>query len=129
MSCERTLPELVTYHFGVIEDGPRREVEQHLVSCPDCLRSFLAIKRDIETAESGPHPSPAVLDRLRVSAAHELGLPAPRGWSWWERPLAFGFAGVAVLVAMGAVAALAQSPGSAPRGLDALPVMSSPAAR
>ncbi len=129
MTCERVLPELVTYHFGVIEDGPRREVEQHLVSCPDCLRDFLAIKRDIETAESVPSPSPAVLDRLRVSAAHELGLPVPRRWSWWERPLAFGFAGVAVLVAIGAVAALARSPGSAPRGADALPVMSSPAAR
>jgi anti-sigma factor RsiW len=129
MTCERVLPELVTYHFGVIEDGPRREVEQHLVGCPDCLRNFLAIKRDIETAESGPRPSPAVLDRLRVSAAHELGLPGPRRWSWWERPLAFGFAGVAVLVAIGAVAALARSPGSAPRGLDTLPVMSSPAAR
>jgi hypothetical protein len=129
MSCERVLPELVTYHFGVIEDGPRREVEEHLVGCPDCLRSFLALKRDIETAESGPDPSPAVLDRLRVSAAHELGLPTSRGWSWWERPLAFGFASVAVLVAMGAVAALARSPGSAPRGLDALPVTSSRAAR
>jgi anti-sigma factor RsiW len=129
MTCERALPELVAYHFGVIDDGPRREVEQHLVSCPDCLRTFLAIKRDIETAESGPRPSPAVLDRLRVSAAHELGLPRPLRWSWWERPLAFGFAGVAVLVAMGAVAALARSPGSAPRGADALPVMSSPAAR
>ena len=129
MTCERVLPELVTYHFGVIENEPRREVEQHLVSCPDCLRSFLAIKRDIETAESGPRPSPAVLDRLRVSAAHELGLPGPRRWSWWERPLAFGFAGVAVLVAMGAVATLARSPGSAPHGAVALPVMSSPAAR
>jgi anti-sigma factor RsiW len=129
MSCERILPELVTYHFGVIEDGPRREVEEHLVGCPDCLRSFLALKRDIETAESAPDPSPAVLDRLRASAAHELGLPTSRGWSWWERPLAFGFASVVVLVAMGAVAALARSPGSAPRGLDALPVTSSRAAR
>lgn len=129
MSCERILPELVTYHFGVIEEGARRELEEHLVGCPDCLRSFLAIKRDIETAESGPSPSPVVLDRLRVSAAQELGLATSRGWSWWERPLAFGFASVAVLVAMGAVAALARSPGSAPRGLDALPAMSSPAAR
>ena len=129
MSCERVLPELVTYHFGVIEEGRRREVEEHLLGCPDCLRSFLALKREIETAESGPDPSPAVLDRLRVSAGHELGLPSSRGWSWWERPLAFGFASVAVLVAMGAVAALARSPGSAPRGLDAVPVTSSPAPR
>jgi hypothetical protein len=129
MSCERVLPELVTYHFGVIEEEARREVEDHLVSCPDCLRSFLALKREIETADSGPAPSPAVLDRLRVSAAHELGLATSRGWSWWERPLAFGFASVTVLVAMGAVAAFARSPGSAPRGLDALPAMSTPAAR
>lgn len=129
MTCERVLPELVTYHFGVIEDEPRREVEQHLVSCPDCLRSFLALKRDIETAESGPRPSPAVLERLRVSAAHELGLPRLRRWSWWERPLAFSFAGVAVLVAMGAVAALSRWPGSPPHGLDAPPITTFPAAR
>jgi hypothetical protein len=129
MNCERIQPDLVVYHFGVIEDGPRREVEEHLVCCPDCLRSFLALKRDIETAGSAPRPSPAVLGRLRVSASRELDLLEPRFWSWWERPFAFGFAGVVVLVAMGAVTALARWPGNAPRGFDALPVTSSPATR
>ncbi len=127
MSCERIQLELVTYHFGVIEDGIRHEVEGHLMGCPDCLRSFLALKRDIEVAESGPRPSPAVLDRLRVSAARELALPEPRSWSWWERPFAFSFAGVVVLLAMGAVSALAREPGSAPHGFVAAPIASSTA--
>ena len=115
MNCERIQPELVTYHFGLIDDGPRRELEEHLVSCPDCLRSFLALKRDIETAESGPRPSAAVLERLRISARRELGLSEPRPWSWWERALAFGLAGAWVLIAMAAVCALGRAPGSAPQ--------------
>ncbi len=122
MSCERIQPELVSYHFGVIEDGTRHDVEEHLMGCPDCLRSFLALKRDIEVAESGPRPSSAVLERLRVSAARELAVSEPRKWSWWERPLAFGFAGVVVVVALSAVSVLARAPGSAPHGLVAAPV-------
>lgn len=117
MSCERIQPELIPYHFGMIDDGLRREIEEHLVCCTDCLRTFLTLKRDIELADSGPQPSPEVLDRLRASAARELGLLQPLRRSWWERPLAFSLAGVVVLVAVGAVTALATGPGSAPRGL------------
>ena len=117
MNCERIEPELVGYHFGVIEDGPRREVEEHLVRCPDCLQSFLALKREIETAESGPRPSPTLRDRVRVSVARELGIGQARRWSWWERPLAFGFAGAVTLAMMIAVTNLIREPGTPPHGL------------
>ncbi len=126
MSCERIQPELIAYHFGVIEDAARRDVEEHLTGCAACLRSFLALKRDIETAESGPRPSPAVRERLRASAARELGLAEPRRWSWWERPLAFGFAAVVVLVAMLAVGQLASGPATPPHGMADLPSLSAP---
>jgi len=117
MRCERIAPELLPYHFGLIDDGLRSDVEGHLLCCPECLRSFLALKRDIETAESGPRPSPAVLDRLRASAACELGLEWPRRWLWWERPLAFGFASIAILVAMVAVTFLSRVPAGLPHGM------------
>ncbi len=127
MNCERIQPELISYHFGVVENGLRREIEEHLVACPDCLRSFLALKREIETAESRPRPSPAVRHRLRVSAARELGLE-PRPWSWWERPLAFGFAGAVTLVAIMQVIGSTNGPvGAPPYGLFSPSVSTRPA--
>jgi anti-sigma factor RsiW len=117
MNCKRTQSELIVYHFGIIEDEVRCEVEAHLVSCTECLRSYLALKRDIEAGESGPEPSPVVLDRVRRSAARELAITSVKRWSWWERPFAFGFAAAVVLIAMGAATAIAHGPGSAPRGL------------
>jgi hypothetical protein len=129
MSCEWMEPELVGYHFGVTDDGLRGEIEEHLLRCPDCLRGFLFLKRDIEMAESGPRPSPAVRDRLRASAARELGLREPRRWSWWERPLAFAFAGVVTVVAMATVTSVARWLGATPHGLIEPPVTSHPATR
>lgn len=129
MNCERIQSELVAFHFGVIDDDVRGELELHLVCCRGCLRSYLALKRDIELAESGPQPSLQVFDRLRRSAARELASPSLRRWSWWERPFAFGFAAALALGAMGAVTALARTPGSAPRGLDVSPTVPAPADR
>jgi anti-sigma factor RsiW len=114
MSCARIQPELVAYHFGTVSDETRLELEQHLPTCPGCLADYLALKREIETAPSEPRPSPAARARLRLAVARELGQPAPRNWSWWERPLAFGFATAAVLVAMVALRALATAPGTMP---------------
>jgi len=120
MSCHEFQQELVGYHFGIVEsDETRRRLEDHLVSCPACMRAFVSLKRDIETAESGPRPSAALRQRLRLAVAEELGVvePRPRRWSWWERPLAFGFAGVAVFLAMLAVGVIATDPGSMPHNL------------
>jgi anti-sigma factor RsiW len=122
MSCDEIQQELVGYHFGIVEpDEARRRLEDHLVSCQACIEAFVALKRDIETAESGPRPSAAVRQRLRLAVAEELGVAAPpsRRWSWWERPLALGFAGVAVFLAMLAVGVIASSPGSMPHSMIA----------
>ena len=112
MNCERIDSALVAFHFGTVDDKGRAEVEAHLLACQSCLRSYLALKRDIETAQSGPKPSVEVRDRIRASAARELGImvrPAPR----WERPLAVGFAGLMV-VAMLATGLVATGSGAMP---------------
>ena len=116
MSCQQIEPELVGYHFGVVDDDTRQQIEDHLVECPGCLRSFLALKRDLETADSGPRPSAALRARLRQDVAAELGL-LPRRWAWWERPLALALAGAAVVAAVFLVGTLATSPGAMPHGM------------
>ena len=103
MSCDTVKPELVAYHFGTLEPEVRKAVEEHLPSCGNCLREFIALKRDMETGEAEPLPSRAARERLRLAVARELQARAPapaRSWRWWERPLALGGA---LAVLMGAV--------------------------
>jgi len=116
MSCQTVQQDLLGFHFGELGEAPRRELEGHLEGCGECLRSYLALKRSVETAADQPAPSPALRSKLRAAVAQELGLGAPT-WRWWERPFAFGFAGVAVLVAMLTMHAVATSPAEPPVGL------------
>jgi len=120
MSCTEIQLELVAYHFGEVEPDLRREIEQHLLGCQDCLADFLALKREIETAESDDAPSRAAHDRLRQAVALHLH-PPRREWSWWERPLAFLFAGAAVAAALFVLQAVSTAAGSAPHGLSEQP--------
>lgn len=93
----------------------RDALEQHLPGCADCLRSFLRLKRAMETAELEPAPSDGVRMRLRAAVAAELSpSPAERPWRWWERPLAFSFAGAAVMAAFAFVQGLSLMPGFPP---------------
>jgi anti-sigma factor RsiW len=118
MSCAATRPELAAYHFGTIGSAERAQVEAHLPGCASCLGEYIALKREIETAPEGPRPSPAARARLRQAMARELAEPAAvRPWIWWERPLAFGFASAAVLVAVMATRTLMAAPGAMPRSL------------
>jgi anti-sigma factor RsiW len=112
MDCHVIQVDLVPYHFGVIEDEARLEVEKHLLACPQCLRDFIALKREMETSDD--RPSPAAKARLRQAVVREVAR-ARVAWSWWERPLAAAFASAAVLAAIMMVHALASSPGAAPR--------------
>jgi anti-sigma factor RsiW len=124
MSCDQIQSELSAYHFGVVSDETRAQLEAHLVVCPACLKAFLALKREIETAASGPRPSELARRRLRSAVARELGVDEgekSRRWSWWERPLAFAFAAAAVLLCMLAVGVVASSPGKLPYSLREAP--------
>ncbi|MCC6522037.1 MAG: zf-HC2 domain-containing protein [Polyangiaceae bacterium] len=117
MTCERVEPELGAFHFGVVDEAVRSEVEAHLLGCQHCLRELLALKRAVETAELAPQPSPLVHARLRRAMAEELHGPARRVWSWWERPLAFALAAATVVLALGATGAVAVGPGRVPHAL------------
>jgi anti-sigma factor RsiW len=119
MSCDKVEPELVAYHFGTIGPEARKAVEEHLPSCVNCLREFIALKRDMETSEEEPPPSQEARERLRLAVARELRVRAPsRSWRWWERPLALGGA-LAVLagaIVMTYTASIRE--GVAPRALS-----------
>ena len=115
MDCVLIQPELVAYHFGMIEDDARERVEKHLLECPECLRDFLALKRSMETSDE--RPSPLAKARLREAVASEVGRRRV-AWSWWERPLAVAFAAAVILTAGSAVHALATSEGRAPHSVS-----------
>jgi anti-sigma factor RsiW len=112
MDCELIRVDLVGFHFGDLEDEPRKKVEAHLLSCSACLQAFLALKRSVETTEA--RPSAAALARLRAAVAQKVAPPQPAVWSWWQRPLAVAVAAAAVLFAASTVGALASGPGVAP---------------
>lgn len=114
MSCETIRRELIGFHFGELEATARAEVERHLVTCPACLGEFLSVKRDVELAgEVEERPSSSARSKLRAAVATELGL-GPRTKLWWERPLAYGLAAAALVVAMVSVQRIADAEGRTP---------------
>lgn len=121
MTCREIEPDLVGYHFGVLDDRERAAVESHLVSCPDCVAAFVALKRAIEIGEQAARPSDAARARLRAAVAAELGLgvrPAHAPRRWWERPVALAVAASVVAVASATTNELTSGPGSPPYALS-----------
>jgi anti-sigma factor RsiW len=115
MDCALMQQNLIPYHFGEIDDQERLTLEAHLACCPRCLHHLFALKRSLETASA--IPSAAAKARLRTAVAQTVERAQARArWSWWERPLAIGFATAAVALAAFATASLAASPGAAPHG-------------
>jgi anti-sigma factor RsiW len=119
MTCSDIAPDLVPFHFGEIAPAERDAIEAHLLDCPECLADYLALKRQVETAELDERPSESARLRLRRAVAQELGIEtAPRPWAWWERPLAFGLAGAALAAAAMMVGVITTGDGRAPRSLS-----------
>ena len=119
MKCEEVQLELVSYHFGEVAEQSRADIESHLLSCGGCLRSFLDLKREIETSCSGPRPAAAARARLRSAVVRQVSPQrSVRAWSWWERPLAFGLAAAAVVVATVTTNVVTSRPGMPPHGLS-----------
>lgn len=116
MTCTQVEPQLVAYHFGLVEVEARAELEAHLVACGACLRVFLDLKRAIETGEDEPAPSPAARARLRRAVESEVAPPRKRRW---ELPLALAAAATLLLVARATTHGLTSGPGMPPYAMSA----------
>lgn len=120
MTCETIEPDLVAYHFAVLDDDARERVESHLASCGACVRAFVELKRAIERADDAT-PAPCARAKLRDAVARELGIaPANVARRRWERPLALALAASVVLLAGRATHAITSGPGTPPYGLSNL---------
>lgn len=116
-ACDEIEPELVAYHFGLMEGAARDAVEVHLSTCSSCVRAFVGMKRAIELGESEreietARPSRRARERLRLAVVREVTQAEPR--RWWERPVAFALAASIVLAAGAATHAVTSGPGAPP---------------
>jgi len=118
VTCDVVASELISFHFGTLSAETREGVEAHLLDCGACLRSFIALKHDVECPEDDVVPSRAAQDRLRRAVVGELGAEAPpRRWSW-EASAALAIGATAALVAVLVVQSVTAGPGAPPRGVD-----------
>jgi hypothetical protein len=64
---------LLAFQLGAVEDADRTAIEEHLIACPSCLKSFLDLKRQVEqAADPGQRPSEALRQRLRENVARRV---------------------------------------------------------
>jgi predicted anti-sigma-YlaC factor YlaD len=77
MDCALIREELFAYHFGAASDEERDRIDAHLPECGDCLRTYLTLKRRLESGAASERPSDAVRDRLREEVAKKFR-PKPR---------------------------------------------------
>jgi hypothetical protein len=74
MDCTGVAGLLVEYHLGAVSDAEADAIDAHLVACSACLRTFLAIKRASDRAES-ERPRPEVRARLRAEVVRAFPPP------------------------------------------------------
>ena len=109
------LVDLVGYHFATLDDDARARVDEHLVRCTACLRTFIAIKHRVED-ERGDKPSDAARARLRRAVEERFRpTPAARVKRWLRRPIPL-YHGLAAAVL--ALLAAAVAPSVAARGAN-----------
>jgi anti-sigma factor RsiW len=77
MNCDACESRLTDYHFGTLQGTAREELEEHLATCADCIRSFIELKRDIELSASATD-SPSTAAKQRLNEAVEKALAEKR---------------------------------------------------
>ncbi len=100
MDCHLIQVELVTYHLALdtMSDEQRDEMDRHLLSCPECLRAYLQLRRHLDV---GARPRDSARTRLRDAvAARYRQRPLDRARRFVSRPIPLyqGFAAAAVIV-------------------------------
>lgn len=106
MDCTGVALHLVAYHLGTVTDEERDTVEAHLLGCAGCLKTYLALKRAADRAESD-RPRPEVKAKLRAAVAKEFGRRPAKAPLFARRiPL---YQGIALAAIAAAVALFAPS--------------------
>jgi hypothetical protein len=107
MDCTLIQGHLIGYHFATLADEERGHVESHLVTCTECLRTYLALKAHVDRAgRDDEAPSEAARLRLRAAVEARFRLtPASRVRGWLARPIPL-YQGLAFAAALALVAAL-----------------------
>ena len=105
MDCRLIQGELIAYHFATIDVEERERVDEHLLVCNACLRTYLRLKRQIDGGAAreadgpAPRPSDAIRQRLRAdveSAFRPSSQERVRRWLRRPIPLYQGIAAAAV---------------------------------
>jgi hypothetical protein len=110
MDCSLIQARLIGYHFATLDDAEQRAVEDHIVACDACLRTYLALKGHVDRGAHGAQ-GPSEEARLRLRAAVEArfrATPARRLRRWLTRPVPL-YQGLAVASVVLAAAAIAPS--------------------
>jgi anti-sigma factor RsiW len=110
MDCALIQGKLIEYQFATLEDVDRESVEAHLLACKDCLRTYLALKAQVDRGSgAGEVPSEAARLRLRAAVEARFRTTATRRLrGWLSRPMPL-YQGLAIAALVAVVAALAPS--------------------
>ena len=68
MSCRKLLSEISNYLDGEIDPAARRELEEHIAKCPNCLVVFDTTRKTVQIYQGCCEPYPvseALQTRLR----------------------------------------------------------------
>jgi anti-sigma factor RsiW len=106
MDCTLIHEDLIGYHFATLSDLERQSVEEHLVACSACLRSYLTLKAHIDRGGDGEVPSEDARLRLRAAVERRFRPTSSRRIGrWLTRPVPL-YQGLAVAAALTLMAAL-----------------------
>ena len=98
MDCTGVASLVVAYHLGAVDDDERSAVEEHLVACTACLKTYLALKRATENG-NGERPSAKARARLREAVEREVR-PRPVAILARRIPLYQGLVAAAIAAAI-----------------------------
>jgi anti-sigma factor RsiW len=107
MDCPLIEGNLVGYHLAALEEDDRSAVEAHLLGCGSCLRTYLALKTQMDRGgRDASGPSEQARLRLRAAVQERFRpVPSRRLVRWLRRPVPL-YQGVAVVAVAIAAAAL-----------------------
>jgi anti-sigma factor RsiW len=102
MDCARLKDKLIGYHFGALADDETDAIDEHLLSCAACLRTYLTLKRANRSAEH--RPSAEMRARLRQNVKAAVAKQKKAHFLFRRIPVYQGLAAAALAAAVTLVA-------------------------